>query len=151
MATLKSVEEFISNRNIAVIGASANKKKFGYIVFAALCEKGINSIPVNPGQTEINGVKCIKDIADLPENVEAAVFITKPEITEKITKQICESGTIKHIWFQQGAESKAAVDMATKAGKNVVYNACILMHVKPDGFPHNIHKFFMKLFGAFPH
>ena len=71
-------------------------------------------------------------------------------LEEKITRQICESKAIEHLWFQPGAENNAAIDIAIKNGKNVIHEECILMHTKSSGFPHNIHKFVNKLLGKHP-
>jgi predicted CoA-binding protein len=150
MVTLKSINEFTSNKDIAVIGASSDKKKFGYIILKNLNKKNFKVYPVNPGAKEIDGIACYPDVLSLPVNVKAAVFITRPEITEKITRQICESKTIEHLWFQQGAEHNSAIEIAIINGKNVIYGECILMHTGHLGFPHNIHRFFKKLFGKYP-
>ena len=89
MITLKSIEDFLANHEVAVIGASDNKKKFGNIVLNKLKDNGYTVYPINPRLTEIDGIKCYPNIESLPETVKAAVFITKPEISEKITIQIC--------------------------------------------------------------
>ena len=147
---MKAIEEFLSIRDIAVIGASNNKKKFGYIVFDALQKKQFNVYPVNPKEENINGTKCYPDIFALPKHVKAAVFITKPEISLTIVKQICEKGIIKYLWFQQGSENKEAIIIAEKYGIKVVHGECILMFIKSSGFSHKIHRFIKNVFGKYP-
>ena len=127
MVNLKSIQDFISNKDIAVIGASTNKKKFGYIVFDHLRKLNYNVYPVNPDREEIDGVKCYKDISSLPSNVKTAVFITKPEVTEKIVNGLNENSNIKNVWFQQGAESKKAIDLIQKKGLKLIHGECIMM------------------------
>jgi predicted CoA-binding protein len=150
MVLLKTIEEFLNNTDIAVIGASTNKKKYGYIVFNSLQKKLFNVFPVNPRLTDIEGINCFPDISKLPDHVKAAVFITKPEVTLEAVKQICEGNTIKYLWFQQGSENNEATDLAKKNGVKVVYGECILMFIKQPGFPHNMHRFFKSTFGKFP-
>jgi predicted CoA-binding protein len=147
---MKIINEFLSNKDIAVIGASTNKKKFGYIVFEALRKKQFNVFPVNPHNADIEGIQCYPDIFSLPKNVRAAVFITKPEITLNVVKQICNRGVIKYLWFQQGAEDKDAIAIAEQNGMKVIHGECILMFIKSSIFPHNMHGFFRKLFGKYP-
>jgi predicted CoA-binding protein len=127
---LKAIEEFLSTRDIAVIGASNNKKKFGYIVFDALQKKQFTVYPINPKEEIIIGTKCYPDIFALPIHVKAAVFITKPEITLTVVNQICERGLIKNMWFQQGSENKEALLVARQNGIKIVQGECILMFIK---------------------
>ncbi len=150
MTSLKTIEEFLSNRDIAVIGASSNKKKFGNIVFDALQKKQYNVYPVNPKGENINGLKCYPDIFALPDNVKNAVFITKPNVTFTIVKQICDRGIIKYMWFLQGSENQEAIILAEQNGIKVVQGECILMYIKPYGFPHGIHRLINNMPGKSP-
>ncbi|HOT88347.1 MAG TPA: CoA-binding protein [Bacteroidales bacterium] len=150
MVFRKNIQEFLKNTEIAVIGASSNSKKFGNIVLKKLHNTGYCVFPVNPKETEILGISCYKSIADLPDTVKTAVFITQPEITEQIMKDICSMKIIKAIWFQPGSENKNAIEISIKNVKNVIYDECIMMHLKPLSFPHNTHKFINVIFGKYP-
>jgi len=147
---LKFIEEFLSNKNIAVIGASSNKKKFGYIILDHLLKRDYNAVPVNPTAGEILGLQCYRNIESLPADFKAVVFVSKPEITEAITKQICNSNQIVYIWYQQGSVTKNTIDLAISSGKKVIHGECILMFTKHSGFPHGVHTFFKKAFGKYP-
>ncbi|NTW32178.1 MAG: CoA-binding protein [Bacteroidetes bacterium] len=150
MVSINEINNFLGNKDIAVIGASRNKNKFGFIVFNALKEKQYNVFPVNPGIEEINGIKCYPDVQSLPKHIVSAVFITKPEVTEMVVAKLCELGNIQNLWFQQGSESNTAIETAKKYGKNVITGECILMFIKSSNFPHNFHKFVKKVFGKHP-
>ena len=150
MITLKSIEDFLANHEIAVIGASDNKKKFGNIVLNKLKDNGYAVYPVNPRLTEIDGIKCYPDIESLPETVKAAVFITKPEITEKIIIQICEKNTINHLWFQKGSENNYVIQVTLSNNRNLIFGECVMMYFKSSGFPHNFHKLIRKSLGKYP-
>lgn len=150
MTTLKNIEDFLRNKEIAVIGASNNKKKFGNIIFRSLKEKGFDVFPVNPVSSEIEGIKSYSDTASLPPQITAAVFLTKPEITVRMIEKICNENRITHVWFQQGSENPVATTNAIQHGLNVITGECILMFIHSQHFPHNIHKFFKKAFGRFP-
>jgi predicted CoA-binding protein len=148
MIFLKTIEEFLSNRDIAVIGASTNQKKFGYIVFEALRKKHFNVFPVNPNEKEIDGIVCYPEITSLPDNVKAAVFITKPDITLNVIRQICENKRIKYLWLQQGSENYDAIALAEKNKIKVVQGECILMYIKEsdlhNGKPASLKSIFRK-------
>jgi uncharacterized protein len=150
MLTIKSIEDFLGNKNIAVIGASSHKKKFGYIILDHLLKRGFNAVPVNPTAGEILGLKCFSDVESLPSEFKAVVFVSKPNVTESVTRQICAGTKIEYLWYQQGAVNKETIDIAMSAGKKVIHGECILMFTKPSGLPHDVHIFFKKVFGKYP-
>ena len=61
----KNIEEFVSYKNIGLIGYSKNEKKFGNMAYNELIKRGYNVFPVNPSADEINGVKCYNNINNL--------------------------------------------------------------------------------------
>ena len=150
MVALKTIEKFMDNKNIAVIGTSKNKKKFGYIVFKKLLKNNFNVYPVNPGLEEIEGVKCYADVQSLPKEVKGVVFVTQPEITDKITKQLRNMENIEYLWYQPGSVDSATIDAERQFDKNIIDGECILMYLEPSTFPHSLHGFFKKVFGKYP-
>jgi predicted CoA-binding protein len=148
MVKLKQIEEFIASGPIAMAGVSRNPKKFGFAAFRELKEKGMNIIPVNPFAEEIHGVKVYKDVSSLPPEVKGLLIMTKKAQTPAIIKEAKEK-RIRHIWIQQGSESKEALRELEGTDTNYITGECILMFYKP----HSIHKFhgaILKLFGRYP-
>jgi uncharacterized protein len=150
MVTMQNIERFLKNKEIAIIGASKDRKKFGNIVMRFLDKRGYEVYPVNPVSIEIEGKPSYLSVHDLPEKVKAAVFITKPDVSETILSEIINGKKIGHIWLQQGAENQNAVLSAEKVGLNIIHGECIMMFAKQSGFPHSIHRFFKKTFGKYP-
>jgi len=148
MATLKQINEFLDSQPIALVGASRNPKKFGYSAFKELKEKGMKIIPVNPLADEILGEKSYPNLKMLPAEVQCIIVFTKKDKTASVIREAKERG-IKHIWIQQMADNKEALDELKDSGINYITGQCILMHYKP----HSIHKFhgsLKKFFGSFP-
>jgi len=148
MTTLKQINDFIDSQPIAMVGVSRNPKKFGYAAFKELKQKGMNIIPVNPEADQILGEKSYTNVRDLPASVKAIIIFTRKEKTAAVVREAKEKG-IKHIWIQQMADSKEALDELKGSEINYITGECILMHYKP----HSIHKFHGKLkkfFGRFP-
>ncbi len=150
MVFRKNIQEYLKNNEIAVIGASSNPKKFGNIVLKKLINTGYRVFPVNPNESAILEISCYKKIEDLPDTVKTAIFITQPEITEQIVNKLNSINKINYIWFQPGSENQNAIDILIKHKKNVIYDECIMMHLKPLSFPHNTHKFINVIFGKYP-
>jgi uncharacterized protein len=146
--SLKTINDFLEPKRFALIGLSRDPKKFSRAVFKELQNKGYNIYPVNPNMDDIEGVKCYQSITDLPGNVKHAVFMTPKTSTAGSVEMAINQG-FTHIWIQQGAETKEAIQLANEKGVKLVHNTCIMMHAGPAGV-HKFHRFLSKLFGAFP-
>jgi predicted CoA-binding protein len=148
MTTLKQINEFIESQPIAMVGVSRNPKKFGYSAYKELKEKGMKIIPVNPKAEEILGEKSYPNVKMLPPEVQSILVFTKKDQTASVIRDAKEKG-IKHVWIQQMADTKEALDELKDSGISFITGECILMHYKP----HSIHKFhgsLKKFFGRFP-
>ena len=83
--------------------------------------------PVHPTETEIEGVPCAQDPANLPEPVHGLSIITPPEVTETVVEAAAEAG-IKRLWMQPGAESNEAISRAKDLGMSVIAGGpCLLV------------------------
>jgi predicted CoA-binding protein len=148
MTSLKQINDFLDSQPIALVGVSRNPKKFGYTAFKELKDKGMNIIPVNPEADEILGVKSYPSVKVLPPEVKGIIVLTKKDKTASVVREAKEKG-IKHIWIQQMADSKEAINELKGTDISYITGECILMHYKP----HSIHKFhgsLKKFFGWFP-
>jgi uncharacterized protein len=148
MTSLKQINEFLDSQPIALIGVSRNPKKFGYSVFKELKNKGMNVIPVNPEADEILGEKSYHNVKLLPPEVKGIVILTKKNKTASVVRDAKEKG-IKHIWVQQMADSKEALDELKGSDINYITGECILMHYKAHSI-HKFHRILSKFFGRFP-
>jgi len=119
------IEEFFSQKTIAVVGSFRNESKFAYKILMHLKNKGYEVYPVNPNLKEVEGIKCYPSIIDLPLVVDLVDIVTPPKVTEEIVKQCLQKG-IKRVWIQPGAESELAIKFCKDNNIKVVYNACIM-------------------------
>ncbi|RFT16580.1 MAG: CoA-binding domain [Candidatus Saccharicenans subterraneus] len=124
------INEFLNEKEIAVVGASRNPAKYGNIVFKKLKSAGYLVYPVNPRADLVDGQRAYPDLASLPETVRAAVVVVPPEISEKIAAQAVAAG-FRYIWFQPGAESETAISLLEAAGISVIHGTCLLVRVSP--------------------
>jgi len=122
------VKEFLSHKEIAVVGASRNPAKYGYIVYKRLKEVGYKVYPVNPLAHYIDGDQSYPDLQALPRSVRAAVVVVPPEISIEIARQAVETG-YTHLWFQPGAESSSVIQYLQARGLKVIHGACLLIRV----------------------
>lgn len=148
MTTMASITKFLNQKTLAVVGVSRSEKKFSYRLYRSLKGKGYQLFAVNPNTDRIDGESCFGNIQSLPQQVSGVVIIVPPNQTEKVVKDAAAAG-INHIWIQQGAESKEAIDFCKHSGINVIHNQCILMFTDPT-FPHKFHRYVWKALGKLP-
>lgn len=128
------VENFISKDNIfAVVGASADKEKFGYKVFMHLSNNMFNVYPVNPYTTSIEGHPVFENLSKVPYTPTVVITVTKPSVTEQIVKEAHQLG-IKKIWMQPGSESKEAIDFCKKNKIECISKFCFVRDGLKSGF-----------------
>ncbi len=124
------INQFLAGKRFAVVGASTNREKYGNKVLRVYQQRGLDVVPVNPKDGEIEGLTAYADLASVPGTIDGISIITPPKVTEQIVAQALDRG-IKNFWMQPGAESPAAVARAEQAGANVIAGGpCILVTLR---------------------
>jgi uncharacterized protein len=141
MTSQSTVQEFLSQPVLAVVGASRDPKKFGNSIYRELKNKGYRVFPVNPHAETVDGDLCYPNLAALPETPGGIVLVVPPAETEKIVRQ-ASAAKISRVWLQRGAESPEAISYCAANGIQVISGECILMFAQPAAFYHKIHRFF---------
>lgn len=149
MTSKKLVEDFLVQKNIAVVGVSRKKSKFGNAIYKELKQKSYNVYPVNPNMSEFEGNTCYPDLISIPEQVDVVVINVPPVQTEQVVKAANEAG-IKKVWLQQGSQSDEAIKYCDENGIDCVSNECILMFAQPSDFIHRAHKWVWGVLGKLP-
>lgn len=149
MTTRASIDDFLKQRTIAVVGASRDTKKFGTLLFRELKAKGYKAFPVNPHAETIEGDPCYPSLKALPVKVDGAAIVVPPAEAERVVREAAEAG-ISRVWLQQGAESPAAIEFCETHNISVVHGECMMMYASPVAFPHRAHRFFRTLIGRMP-
>ncbi len=146
------IERFKGDKNIALIGVSANKQKFGNFLLHELTRKGYTVFPVHPAITEVEGIKCYSDVNTLPCHVTNLLIVVNPLATEKLIPQLKDS-PIQRVWMHRGAgkgaSSAAAIESCKENGIEVVHGFCPMMFFSPSGI-HSFHFWMRKKFGKIP-
>lgn len=133
------ISEFLSKKTIAVVGVSRGRG-FGNTVMQTLTERGYEIVPVNANADTIDGKACFRSLTQIPGPVEAVVTVVPPLQTLVLVDDCIRLG-IRHLWMQQGSESREAILRAEVSGIAVVHHACILMYAGPRGI-HRVHRWF---------
>jgi len=149
MVSRKSIDDFLSQKKIALIGVSRDTKQLANVAFRFLKTHGYTVYPVNPNAEQVEGERCFSTVASLPEKVDGALIFLPPEKTINVLPQIAEAG-INHVWLQQQTESPQAIQFCKDHNIHVVYGECIMMFSEPLSFPHRAHRWVKKVTRTLP-
>ena len=112
------------NKTIAVFGVSVDPAKYGYKIFTVLLKKGFRVYGINPKGGEVAGQPVFARLADVPTHADVAIMVI-PHAALVPAVQQCIGAGVKEIWFQPGAQSDDAFDLAETAGITAV-NSCFM-------------------------
>jgi predicted CoA-binding protein len=99
------------NKVVAVIGASANRRKFGNRAVRAYLRQGYTVIPINPHESNVEGLKTYKSVLDVEGPIDMASFYVPPEVGERVIEEVALK-QIPEVWLNPGAESDALIARA---------------------------------------
>lgn len=96
---------------IAVIGASADRRKFGNKAVRAFADHGYRVVPINPHESVIEGLRAYRSVLDVPDPIDMATLYVPPEIGEAVMAEVARK-RIPEVWLNPGADSPALVARA---------------------------------------
>lgn len=96
---------------VAVIGASNDRRKFGNRALRAYQAQGYTVVPINPHESQVEGLQAYASVLDVPGSIDMASFYVQPEVGEQVIEEVARKG-IAEIWLNPGADSDALVDRA---------------------------------------
>src|SRR3989344_4791923 len=112
--------------SIAIIGASANRQKFGNKCVRAYLKLGWQVFPVNPKEKEIEGLKCFATLTELPAAPDRVSIYLPPSVTISLIPDLIEAG-IKSVILNPGAETPELVKALRDNGVNPLLVCSIIM------------------------
>jgi predicted CoA-binding protein len=148
MKSNASIEAFLAEPAIAVVGVSRSGKGFGNLAARELRRKGYRIYPVNAYAEIVDGERCYRSLGDVPQPIGAVLIVVPPEQAIEVVRQAAASG-IRRIWLQQGAESPQALRACAELGLEVVAGECVLMFARPTGI-HKAHRWVWGVLGKIP-
>jgi len=151
-ASLEAIEDFLAQKRIAMVGVSRGRRDFSVTLFAELCRRGYDMVPVNPNTSEILGRRCFARVQDIQPPVDAALLMTSSAVADSVV-QDCAAAGIRRVWMfratGQGAVSPTAVDFCRAHYIQVVPGECPFMFLPSAGF-HAMHTFIRKITLRYP-
>lgn len=114
-------------KTAAVIGASSDRSKYGNKAVRALKQQGYTVWPVNPTETEVEGLPAFGSILDVPGQPDMTTVYVRPSILLTLLPEIATKGC-KELWLNPGTESEEVLNLAAQLGLNVI-QACTILGV----------------------
>ena len=119
-------------KTVAVIGASADRRKFGNKAVRAFERQGYEVFPVHPKETVIEGRPVFRSIRDVPVRPDRISVYLPPQVLLPVLADIAGKGC-DELWLNPGTESDEVLAEAQRLGLNVI-QACSIVGVgmSPD-------------------
>lgn len=112
--------------SVAILGASADRSKFGNKSLRAHRDAGYTVYPVNPKGGDVEGVAAATSLRDVPETrLDRISVYLPPALVLKSLADIAAKGC-EELWLNPGTESTEVIEAAKKLGLNVVLGCSII-------------------------
>ncbi len=135
--TTRNLDRLLAPRSVAVIGATARPRAVGHLVLSNMRAAGFTGrlMPVNPHETEIDGLQVWPDIASLPETPDLAILATPPDTVPGLIAELaargCAGAVVITAGFGEGGDpdgahrKQAMLDAARPALLRIIGPNCL--------------------------
>jgi len=102
MTSRAVVDDFLAQKDLALVGVSHSGKKFGNAALRELTANGYRVFPVHPGADTVQGIRCYPNLRELPEPVGGLLIVVPPAQTEVVVREAA-AAAIRRVWMQRTA------------------------------------------------
>jgi predicted CoA-binding protein len=110
---------------VAIIGASADRRKFGNKALRAFRHRGYTVVPINPHADVVEGERAYATVLDYPGPIDEATVYVPPDIGRQVMDQVATKG-IKKVWLNPGADARPVVERARSLELNTIVACSII-------------------------
>ena len=114
-------------KTVAIIGASANRRKYGNKAVRAFVHQGYRVFPVNLTADMIEGLPAFKRVSELPVRPDMVSVYLPPNVLLKVLPEIAAKGC-DELWLNPGTESDEVMAEARRLNLNII-QACSIIGV----------------------
>ena len=112
---------------VAVVGASRDRHKFGNKAVRAFRDAGHTVIPINPHESNVEGLPTYASVLDVPGPIDMATVYVQPDVALRLLDEF-ERKNIPEIWLNPGADDDDILAEARRRRLNVIA-ACSIIGV----------------------
>lgn len=118
----------VSKPTVAILGASAERSKYGNKSVRAHLERGYDVFPVNPRGGQIEGLKVYTSLKDIPvDQLDRISVYVPPQIGMKMVSDIAAKPA-REVYFNPGSDSAELLEAARQRGIAPI-QACSMVSV----------------------
>jgi acyl-CoA synthetase (NDP forming) len=132
---IAKIDKLIHPEKIGIIGVSASGMNFGRIILKNLMGSGCPKerlVIIRPEETEIDGVKCVASLADLPAKLDLLIVAVPSGAVYPLVDEIIETDKVHAVMLIPGGLGETEVSKEPAAALAARINAA---HGKGDGGP----------------
>lgn len=111
---------------IAIIGASRDRSKYGNKAVRAYQQRGDAVYPVNPHESEIEGLAAYPSVLNIPNPVDVASFYVPPETGLQVIEEVAQK-RIKKVLLNPGSENDRLLRRCEELGLDATVACSILL------------------------
>jgi acyl-CoA synthetase (NDP forming) len=126
-----NIKNFFEPKSIAIIGASDRLEKVGGILLSKAMKSSIKVFPINPGHSEILGLKCYDSVLDVDAKIDLVVIAIPANFVVKSLEECGKKGIKNVILVSAGFSEvgnlkgeKEIVNVANKYGIRFIGANC---------------------------
>jgi len=114
------------SKTVAVLGASPKPARFSHKAIVALKAEGYQVFPVNPGQSEIDGLTCYPDLPSCPGPIDTITVYVNPLILVRRVDDMIAVNP-RRVILNPGTESEEVIERLSAAGIEVLQDCTLVM------------------------
>jgi hypothetical protein len=124
-----------AKHTVAILGASADRSKFGNKSVRAHLAQGYTVYPVNPKGGQIEGLPVYRSLADIPEDHLSRVSVyLPPAVALGVLEEIAGKGC-DELYLNPGSDSEEVIARARELGLDPIIACSIVdLGLRPDQF-----------------
>jgi predicted CoA-binding protein len=118
----------MTRKTVAVVGASADRSKYGNKAVRAFRDAGWTVFPVHPTLKEVEGLAAYPSLDEVPvAELDQVSFYVPPQVGIDVLDQAARKHA-RELWLNPGSESVELLDRASELGLSVI-QACSILGV----------------------
>ncbi len=115
------------SRVVAIIGASADRRKFGNKAVRAFLRQGYDVRPVHPTLATVEGLRAYRSVTDVPGRIDLVSMYVPASVGLPLLEAIADRKPAE-LWVNPGAASPALLARARALGLEPIL-ACSIMGI----------------------
>jgi hypothetical protein len=125
----------MSRPTVAILGASADRAKFGNKSLRAHSQAGYEVYPINPKGGQIEGRPAFRSLGEVPVKLNRVSVYLPPAVALATLDEIAAKGC-DEVWFNPGCDSPEVLARAKELKLNAIAACSIVdLGLSPAQFP----------------